>query len=210
MKDIRSFARIGAVGLFIDIANGHYKNYKDAARIYTVHYDEMNKYSRNNDICWIEDPFVDEKYFELYSECHKYKDIIELASVQAIVFYSVFLESLIYDYGCIYLGDSYVRSHLDRLDFVSKWIVVPKIVTGIDIDKSKPFFCCLKALHRERNNIIHHKTKELNLQIAKDSNDMLKSLMDSTENAKKCAKLAIKALDEISPEIFLATRFEIA
>jgi hypothetical protein len=55
----------------------------------------------------------------------------------AIIFAGIAAESIIYDFSARYLGDSYVEAHLDKLDLVSKWIVVPRMVCGAEMPKDE-------------------------------------------------------------------------
>jgi len=77
-----------------------------------------------------------------------------------ITFLALFMESYIYDYGARQLGDRYVLSHLDQLDLLSKWVIIPKIITGKEINKSQHCFEYFKRLIQLRNKIVHWKSSE--------------------------------------------------
>ena len=47
-----------------------------------------------------------------------------------VVFLHLFLKAVIYDYGAINTSDSYMKKYIDKLEFLSKWVVIPKLVTG--------------------------------------------------------------------------------
>jgi hypothetical protein len=87
---------------------------------------------------------------------------IELAkaSLIVIVFSAMVLESYIYDYAARHLTDAYVRDHIDKLDTISKWIIVPKLITGKELPRHRKWFGSLKRLIKTRNSIIHHKSSE--------------------------------------------------
>ena len=53
------------------------------------------------------------------------EDELAKASLIVIVFSAMVLESYIYDYASRHLTDAFVKDHLDKLDTLSKWIIVP-------------------------------------------------------------------------------------
>jgi hypothetical protein len=81
-------------------------------------------------------------------------------AVKAIVFSALCVESAINNYAGIHLGDSYSEKHLQNLDVVSKWVVIPKLACGKSMDKSGPAFGALKKLIQSRNKLVHNKSKE--------------------------------------------------
>ena len=49
---------------------------------------------------------------------------------------------------------------LDKLDTLSKWIIVPKLITGRELPRQQKWFELLKKLIKARNSIIHHKSSD--------------------------------------------------
>lgn len=87
----------------------------------------------------------------------------DLGAIQAVVFSSMCFEAAIYDFASIHLGDDYVRDHLDKLDLLSKWLVVIRFVSGIEIPKSEAPYAALKNLIFERNRLVHSKSKPMDI-----------------------------------------------
>jgi hypothetical protein len=58
------------------------------------------------------------------------------------------------------LGDLFVKDHLDKLDTVSKWIIIPELITGKGLSRHQKWYVLLKNLIRTRNSVIHHKSSE--------------------------------------------------
>lgn len=116
----------------------------------------------------------------------------------SIVFSSLALEAYIYDYAARNLGDNYVKEHLDKLDVVSKWIIVPKIITGNEIQKSEEGYSLLKKLIRTRNTIVHNKTIKIDIL---DQEKLAKDLFDKEKEYLEVAKNSIKTLDKLAKEI---------
>ncbi|EHU4917302.1 hypothetical protein KY888_004434 [Vibrio vulnificus] len=97
-----------------------------------------------------------DEYERLELECK-----VKNHAVKAIVFSAMCIEAAINDYAGIHLGDRYFESHLSSLDVVSKWVVIPKLVCGNELDKSSAAFGALKRLIRARNQLVHSKSREI-------------------------------------------------
>ncbi len=78
-----------------------------------------------------------------------------------IVFAAMSLEAYIFDYATRRISDTFVRNHLERMDVVSKYVVVPQLVTGRPVDRSKEWFALLKQLVRTRNELTHYKSQPI-------------------------------------------------
>lgn len=85
----------------------------------------------------------------------------DIAGLQAIVFSAMCFESAIYDYAADHLGDSYVQEHFDKLDILSKWVVVPRLVVGYEIQKDRAPYGALKSLIAARNRLVHSKSEPI-------------------------------------------------
>lgn len=85
----------------------------------------------------------------------------DIAGLQAIVFAAMCFESAIYEYAANHLGDSYVQEHLDKLDVLSKWLVVLRVVAGYEMRKDRAPYGALKALISARNRLVHSKSEPI-------------------------------------------------
>lgn len=63
------------------------------------------------------------------------KDRHRDTGLQTIVFAALCLEAAIFDYAAVHLGDAYVRDHLDKIDLLSKWVVVMRFVSDHEYQK---------------------------------------------------------------------------
>ena len=63
------------------------------------------------------------------------------AAFLAIVFAGMTLEAVIYDFAARHLGEEYVKQHIDRLDLVSKWVIVPQLALEPRFQKTKSNIC---------------------------------------------------------------------
>jgi hypothetical protein len=80
------------------------------------------------------------------------------SAITVIVFSATMLEAYIYDYASRNLTDSFVQNFLDKLDPVSKWVVIPKLITGKELPRDHRWFGLLKRLFQQRNSLAHYKS----------------------------------------------------
>ncbi|MQY62126.1 hypothetical protein GH146_02410 [archaeon] len=82
-------------------------------------------------------------------------------SASTVVFAALCLEAFIYDYAAAYFTDTHARKYLQGIDFVSKWVVIPKLVTGKDFPTEGRAFEHLVKLRKARNDLVHYKSRPL-------------------------------------------------
>ncbi len=76
----------------------------------------------------------------------------------SIVFSGMCVEAFLYDYAAHAFSDDFVREHLDGMRFLSKCASYPKLITGVDIDRSGAHWSALAMLNRTRNRFVHSKS----------------------------------------------------
>ncbi len=75
------------------------------------------------------------------------------------LFAAMCLEAFIYDYAATNFSDTYVKKYIDKLDLVSKWVVVPKLVLGKEFPRSSRSFSFIRSIKRERDKLVHSKSR---------------------------------------------------
>lgn len=123
-------------------------------------------------------------------------ELQEQAVLAPIVFAAMCLEAFIYDYGASYLGDAYMKKHLDRLEIPSKLVVATKLVTGKDFPVGGQAFEGLKNLVKSRNRLVHFKSKKFEMadldkasEFRKNLNlELEKSMYESVETVRSIMK----------------------
>jgi len=105
--------------------------------------------------------FTDVEYDEQL-ELYKHNRLV--AGMQTIVFSAMCFEAAIYDFAAIHLGDNYVRKHIDKLDVISKWILVLRFVADVEIPKDQAPYCTFKNLITYRNRLVHAKSEKFNIE----------------------------------------------
>ena len=133
--------------------------------------------------------------YKFSKEINKLKFELDKSYTKAIIFLAIYLEAIIFDYAATHLGDAYVKKYVDKLDVVSKWKVIPKLVTGEQINSDNNKYGYLKKIISKRNSLIHNKSKDIysileNNQIKKDELNL---------------KLCIECLEYLLSEIYRIT-----
>jgi hypothetical protein len=88
----------------------------------------------------------------------------DIAGLQTIVFAGMCLESAIFEYAADHLGDAYVKDHIDKLDVLSKWLIVLRLVAGYELRKDQEPYAALKELVSARNRLVHSKSEPLDFE----------------------------------------------
>ncbi len=182
-------ARIGFLDTFMRIAiesyNDYVKNNKELSRIIAEGGETIDGH------------FI----YNRMTDYMEYNQKVIHGKITVIIFLITYLESYIYDFAAIPLGDNYVEKYLDKLNLESKWMIIPKLITGKELDKSRNYWGDLKELIKWRNNLVHHKTTDANSYIEKYPN--VPELYDLTYDISKGFRMAkdlFKNLNEIDPE----------
>ncbi len=130
----------------------------------------------------------DEKKTEMILERFSCRDIV-------IVFSHLFLEAVIYDYGAINTSGSYMKKYVDKLDFLAKWVVVPRLVTGNSFPTGSQAYELLGKLVKARNGLVHFKTKQLSEgNLLED----MESMIEGRIHVSECFDCMSEALFELS------------
>ena len=99
---------------------------------------------------------------EWLSKYYKLKNKMQNAEPIIIAFATMFLECLIWDYLAVNTTQKIAKDYLGKMSLIGKWEVVPKLVNNdknISIDREA--ISLLKKLVKERNDIVHSKSKTL-------------------------------------------------
>jgi hypothetical protein len=128
------------------------------------------------------------------------EDELAKASSIVIVFSAMVLESYIYDYSARRLTDSFVTNHLDKLDTLSKWIIVLVLITGKEMPQRPNWRELLKKLIKARNSIIHHKSSQPPATFH-DTKKYLEKLQENSETLLEAAKQSTRLLKILADKI---------
>ncbi len=81
-----------------------------------------------------------------------------------VVFSALSLEAFINDYAIGSFSKSYFENYLDKIELFSKWIVIPRIITGTQLDPGSKALQGLDWLIKLRNRLVHYKSKVVEIK----------------------------------------------
>ena len=124
---------------------------------------------------------------------------VRMSGIQTIITTAMALEAFINDLGINGTSEVYFRNHLDKMDLLSKWIVIPRITCNIEINKGKQGYENLKLLVSLRNKLVHSKSKNVmeyeRLELA------MNELSDQMIQVPKCYQTIGFLLEELRIQI---------
>jgi len=86
---------------------------------------------------------------------------IQRSAMVSVIFSALTLEAFINNYAIEHFSKSYLENHLDKLSAVSKWIVIPKLKTGDEVNTDGQPYEKLKKLFKLRDKLVHYKTRTM-------------------------------------------------
>jgi hypothetical protein len=110
---------------------------------------------------------------------HQYNDTPLAQATIAVTFAATALESYIYNYAARKFGENFTQKHIDALSHESKWLIVPRMVSGREVRADHPAAAALRALIKARNAVVHLKARNFR------SYDEVQSTADSSRNQRQ-------------------------
>lgn len=115
---------------------------------------------------------------------------IQRSAMVSVIFSALTLEAFINNYAIERFSKNYFENHLDKLNPVSKWILIPKLAIGNGIDTDGQPYEWLKKLFKLRDRLVHYKTKKKKVSEMTEEDDWI------TENHSADALLTVESVLE--------------
>jgi hypothetical protein len=119
-----------------------------------------------------------------------------------IIFCALSLEAYINDYAINRTSKSYLKNYLDKLDLYSKWVVIPRLLTGSQLDTAAQPMQDLDWLIKQRNKLVHFKTEMV--EAGKVITKMGVYNEQVAQKALDTVKNAVLALHKIDKEAYIS------
>lgn len=121
-------------------------------------------------------------------------DRIERLALIVIIFCATSLEAYINHYAISNLSKNYLKTYLDKLDLLSKWVVIPRFITGKQLDVGSKGLQDLSWLITLRNKVVHYKSRKIEIAAIKDTdflwgNDAKKAIETVKNLAQELKKI---------------------
>jgi len=135
-------------------------------------------------------------------------DRIGRLTLIVIIFCASALEAYINDYAINCLSKNYLKTYLDKLDLLSKWIIIPRIVKGVQLDAGSKSFQDLSWLISLRNTLVHFKSRKVDISQIKESDFFWAE--DATRAIETVRNLVneLKKIDETIYVDWITRKFE--
>lgn len=110
------------------------------------------------------------------------------------------IEAYIHDYAFRNLSDDFIENYLDKLDPESKWVIIPRWLTGKELPRDQRWFEILNELIKQRNSLIHEKPSSSPIKFD-DAIEYFKKAQSSTALIHNTAREAIELFDLLFSEM---------
>jgi len=130
-----------------------------------------------------EDPPDDDAHLIWFHETQKTRELIDEHAAVTVIFACAAVELYINDAAGRLLGDNYFEKHIDRVDLLSKWVLVPRLACGHQIDRNAQAYNLLRLTISLRNDLMHPKAKALTTEQYEKST--MKRMQEAAANAVK-------------------------
>lgn len=125
-----------------------------------------------------------EMLHKMCSEAVELKHEICSNYVITITFAAMSLEAFLNDYAAQNLGDDYFYENFDNLRPFAKLQLISKIVYNSTVDKSGKVYSFMNLLFRERNNLVHCKSREI-VGMSEEEYIEFQQFLETDENANE-------------------------
>lgn len=115
---------------------------------------------------------------------------IQRSAMVSVIFSALTLEAFINNYAIERFSKNYFENHLDKLNPVIKWILIPKLAIGNGIDTDGQPYERLKKLFKLRDRLVHYKTKKKKVSEMTEEDDWI------TENHSTDALFTVESVLE--------------
>ena len=120
--------------------------------------------------------------------------------IKCIVFSAMCVESFLNDYAATCLGDSEFYDNFDKLNPFGKFQLIANFILKSEFDKSKSYYSLFKELFRLRNNFVHNKSKEAEIQ-GFSSLEELEAIHKKFYDSEEFTKMSQSDRDEVDLDI---------
>lgn len=144
-------------------------NHRDYFKIALDHYRNINKLKKEHDDIQKRlkhKKCISDQEIDLLAEKN---NAIGQHTLVVIIFSALSLEAYINDYAINRLSKNYLINYLDRLNLLSKWILIPRIAMGKQLDPGSKSIQDLSWLITLRNKLVHYKSRKIKIREIKKS-----------------------------------------
>jgi len=124
---------------------------------------------------------------------------IQRDAMVTTIFCALTLEAFINSYGIHSFSKSNFEDHLDKLNPVSKWVIIPKLATGSQIRKDGQGYKLLKDVFKLRDKLVHYKSREKRISELKEDEDWVTE--KHAQRSIEAVTVILQELKSLDPQI---------
>jgi len=124
---------------------------------------------------------------------------IQRDAMVTTIFCALTLEAFINSYGISNFSKSYFDNHLDKLNPVSKWLIIPKLVTGRQIRTDGQGYELLIGVFKLRDKLVHYKSRKKKVSELTEEEDWVTE--KHAQHSIEAVSIVLQELKSISPQV---------
>jgi hypothetical protein len=170
--------------------------YEDFFHIAIDSYKEISNLEKELNVLHINTSKSDKSSDDFTDKVAEKNDRIGRLALIVVIFCTTSLEAFINHYAISHLSKNYLKTYLDKLDLFSKWIIIPRIITGRQLDAGSRALQELSWLITLRNKLVHYKSRKIQISDLKDTDFLWEhDAKRAIETVKKLAR-KLKKIDD--------------
>ena len=130
--------------------------------------------------------------------CEK-NSAIQRDAIVAVLLSALTLEAFINHYGISKFSASYFYKHLDGMSIHTKWLLLPKLVTGKQLSTDGQEYEALRLLFRRRDKLVHYKVRRKKVCDLESDEDWTTETHAS--EAVRAVRELVAALGSLDPSV---------
>ena len=123
---------------------------------------------------------------------------IHRETIVAIIFSALTLEAFINHYGLMKYSKRFFTNHLDKMNPRTKWLLLPRLITGKGLSTDSQEYEMLTLLFRLRDELVHYKTRRKKVSDLQFEDWMTEK---NADNAVNTVSLLASALENLDPTV---------
>lgn len=124
---------------------------------------------------------------------------IQRDAMVTTIFCALTLEAFINSYGINSFSKSYFDNHLDKLNPVSKWLIIPKLVTGRQIGQDGQGYKLLRDVFKLRDKLVHYKSRKKKISELTEDQDWVTE--NHAQRSIEAVTIILQELKSLNPQI---------
>ena len=174
--------------------------YEDFLHVAVDTYKEIEKLEKEHNELQVNTSESEKPSNDFIDKVAEKNDRIGRLALVVVIFCVTSLEAYINHYAISNLSKNYLKTYLDKLDLLSKWVVIPRITTGTQLDTGSKALQDLSWLISLRNSLVHYKSRKVEVKELKTTDFLW---LEDAKRAIETVKNLTQELNKIDNRIHI-------